>query len=146
MNNAVGTRNVSACHENNVVPVPPGETLRGRCAHAHRPCHDKGCVTVTPGLPLPPTVPGEFVVHLGAGWGGSLHDLADEMGSFELGAEAAAAVLLSLIEWAEVEVQGFDDLLEGLRRLRGAVMVAAVCMGRSGDLPIQLWSEPVRPF
>ena len=67
MNNAISTRNVSTCLENEKAPVPPA-------------------------------LPGEFMVHLGAGWGGSLHDLADEMGSFELGAEAATAVLLSLIE------------------------------------------------
>ena len=126
MNNAVGTRNVSACHENNVVPVPPGETLRGRCAHAHRPCHDKGCGTVTPGLPLPPTVPGEFVVHLGEDWGGSLHDLADGLAEFELGAEAAVTTLLTWLEFVEVELKGFDDLLEQLHLLRGALVTAGI--------------------
>jgi hypothetical protein len=38
-----------------------------------------------------------------------------------------AEVLLSILEWVEVEVRGFPDLLEGLRRLRGAVMKAAAC-------------------
>ena len=104
MNNAIGTRNVSECLENDVAPVPPA-------------------------------VPGEFMVHLGAGWGGSLHDLADEMESFELGAEAAAAVLLSLIEWAEVEVQGFDNLVERLRLLRGAVMTAGTAGQRGLSAP-----------
>ena len=28
-------------------------------------------------VPVPPSVPGEFTVRLGEGWGGSLHDLAD---------------------------------------------------------------------
>ena len=97
MNNAIGTRNVSECLDDDITPVPPA-------------------------------VPGEFMVHLGADWGGSLHNLADEMGSFELGAEATAAGLLSWIESVEFEVrglEGFDDLVERLRQLRGAVMMAA---------------------
>jgi hypothetical protein len=31
-------------------------------------------------------------------------------------------VVLSWLEWVEVELRGFDDLLEHLRLLRGAVM------------------------
>ena len=45
--------------------------------------------------------------------------------SWELGAEAAAVGLLSWFEWVEVELQGFEDLVEQLRLLRGAVMTAA---------------------
>ena len=39
--------------------------------------------------------------------------------------------LLSLLEWVEVEVEGFDDdLVEGLHLIRGAVMsVAAAVAG-----------------
>ena len=70
-------------------------------------------------------------MRLGERCGGSLHDLVDEMRSGELGAEAAAAVLLSIIEWVEVEVQGFDDLIEGLQRLHGAVMTAGAA-GQGG--------------
>ena len=44
---------------------------------------------VTPGAPVPPAVRGEFIVELGKVWGVSLHDLAEEMESYELGAGAA---------------------------------------------------------
>jgi hypothetical protein len=38
--------------------------------------------------------------------------------------------LLSWFEWVEVEVEGFDDdLVEGLRRLRGAVMSVVASAG-----------------
>jgi len=36
-----------------------------------------------------------------------------------------AELLMSWFEWVEVEAQGVDDLVEGLHRLRGAVMKAA---------------------
>ena len=71
MNEVVGTKSVSMPVDD-VAPVPPGETLRGRCALAHRPCQDRGCGKVTPGAPVPPTVPGEFTVRLGEGGGGLL--------------------------------------------------------------------------
>ncbi len=38
---------------------------------------------------------------------------------------AVAELLLSWIEWVEFEVQGIPDLLEGLSRLKGALMAAA---------------------
>ena len=76
--------------------------------------------------PVPPTVPGEFLVMLGAGWGGSLHDLADGLAEFELGAEAAVAMFLTWIEFVEIELKGFDDLLEQLRLLRGALVTAGI--------------------
>ena len=69
---------------------------------------------------MPPSVPGEFVVRLGEGWGGSLHDLAGELAGWELDPRVAVALLLTWLEW--VEVRGFDDA--ELCRLRGAVMVA----------------------
>ncbi len=37
-----------------------------------------------------------------------------------------ASLLLTWILWVEVEVLGFPDLVERMRRLRGAVMTAAV--------------------
>ena len=36
-----------------------------------------------------------------------------------------AELLMSIFEWVEVEAQGVPDLVEGLCRLRGAVMKAA---------------------
>ena len=57
---------------------------------------------------VPARVPGAFVV-----------DLLEDTGRFDRG---EAELLLS---WVEVEVRGVPDLLEGLCRLRGAVMKAA---------------------
>ena len=65
--------------------------------------------------PVPARVPGAFVV-----------DLLEETGRFDRG---EAELLLSWFEWVEMEVRGFPDLLEGLCRLRGAVMKAAVGEG-----------------
>ena len=76
--------------------------------------------------PVPSAVPGEFVVKLGAGWGGSLHDLADGLAEFELGAEAAVKMMLSWLTFVEIELKGFDDLLEQLRLLRGALVTAGI--------------------
>ena len=94
-------------------------SLRGRCAHAHLPCCDNGDVKVVPGAPVPPTVPGDFVVYLGA------DDVPDRLD------RGLASLLLTWIDWVEVEVRGFDDgLVEGLHLLRGAVMsVAAAVAG-----------------
>ena len=61
--------------------------------------------------PVPARVPGAFVV-----------DLLEETGRFD---RREAELLLSWFEWVEMEVLGFPDLLEGLCRLRGAVMKAA---------------------
>ena len=76
--------------------------------------------------PMPATVPGEFEVKLGQGWGGSLHDLADGLAEFELGAEAAVAMMLTWCQFVEIELEGFDDLLEQLRLLRGALVTARI--------------------
>ena len=83
------------------------------------------------GAPVPPAVPGDFTVLMGAIMAGeTLRGLEEEMAALG-GAEAAAAGLLSWLEWVELEVQGFDDLVEDLRLLRGAVMaVAAALAGR----------------
>ncbi len=86
--------------------------------------------------PIPPAVPGEFVVRLGAGWGGPLHDLANGLAVWGHG--DAVVVLLSALEFVRVEIEGVDechDLLEGLELLRGAVMTAgieAAGVGRGG--------------
>ena len=102
-------------------------TLRGRRAHAHRPCCDNGVVDVTPGAPVPPSVPGEFTVVMGAVLSGvTLQGLEEGMAG-----PGGPAGLLSVLEWVEVEVEGFDDdLVEELHLLRGAVMsVAAAVAG-----------------
>jgi hypothetical protein len=61
---------------------------------------------------VPASVPGAFVV-----------DLLEDTGMMDRG---EAELLMSWIEWVEVEAQGVDHLVEGLHRLRGAVMKAAV--------------------
>jgi hypothetical protein len=66
------------------------------------------------GAPVPAAVPGEFVVYLGT------DDVPDGLDP------DLTALLLTWIEWVEVEVRGIDHFVEELRRLRGAVMVAAV--------------------
>jgi hypothetical protein len=88
--------------------------------------------------PVPQAVPGEFVVRLGAGWGGPLHDLANGLAVWIISPEAAVNALLGCFEFIQVEIEGIDechDLLEGLELLRGAVMAAgieAVGIGRGG--------------
>jgi hypothetical protein len=57
-------------------------------------------------------VSGEFVI-----------DLREDTERFDRG---EMELLLTWIEWVEVEVRGFPDLMEELNRLRGAVMVAAL--------------------
>jgi hypothetical protein len=89
-------------------------------------------------IPVPVTVPGGFLVHLGEGWGGSLHELADGLAVWIINPEAAVNALLGCFEFIQVEIEGIDeshDLLEGLELLRGAVMAAgieAVGIGRGG--------------
>jgi hypothetical protein len=76
--------------------------------------------------PIPVVIPGKFVVRLGEGWGGALHDLADGLAVYELGAEAAICMFLTWLEFVEVELKGFDDLIEQLRLLRGALVTAGI--------------------
>jgi len=84
------------------------ETLRlGRTPVRPR-CKDSGDVK---GTGVPVKVPGAFVV-----------DLLEDTGTFERG---EVELLLSWFEWVELEVRGVPRLLEGLCRLRGAVMKAA---------------------
>ncbi len=88
--------------------------------------------------PVPPTVPGEFVVRLGAGWGGPLHDLANGLAVWGQEPEDAVVVLLSCFEFVRVEVEGVEEcrgLLKGLELIKGAVMTAgieAAAVGRGG--------------
>ena len=80
-------------------------------------------------VPVPVTVPGEFLVHLGEGWGGSLHGLADGLAVWQEGPEAAVNALLGCLEFIRLEAEGIDEcrnLLEGLELLRGAVMTAGI--------------------
>ena len=76
--------------------------------------------------PVPLAVPGEFLVKLGQGWGGSLHELANGLAECELGAEAAVTMLLTWLQFVEIELKGFDDLLEQLHLLRGALVTAGI--------------------
>ncbi len=77
-------------------------------------------------MPVPSRVPGEFTVRLGEGWGGSLHDLASGLCEWELGSAGAVGMLLSWLEWVEVEIGAFPDLVDSLHLLRGAVMTAGL--------------------
>jgi hypothetical protein len=70
------------------------------------------------GMPVPVSVPEDFVVHLGR------DDVPDSLDW------VMAELLLTWIEWVEIEIRGFPGLLERLRLLRGAVMVAAVVSQR----------------
>ncbi len=100
-------------------------TLRGRCAQTHLPCQDRQGGEGTSGTPVPTLVPGDFTVRLGdvmPGW--VMEGLEAEFGKYE-GVTEAISGFLSAIHWVEVEVQGIPDLLEGLARLKGALMAAA---------------------
>jgi len=92
--------------------------LANSCAAGSASGH-KG--TSRPGVfgPVPPNVPGEFVVELGAVVSAAtLRGLEEGMG--RLGGPTG---LLSALGFVEVEARGFDEgLVEGLRLLRGAVM------------------------
>ena len=82
-------------------------------------CHDR---QGGEGTPVPAAVPGDFTVRLGdvmPGW--VMEGLEAEFGAFG-GVTEAISGFLSAIHWVEVEAQGFDDLLEGLARLKGALM------------------------
>ncbi len=94
--------------------VASDETLRlGRTPVRPR-CQDRQGVEGTSCEPVPAAVPGEFVVYLGT-------DEVPE--ALEAG---MAELLLTWIEWVEVEMRGIDHFVEELHRLRGVVMVAAV--------------------
>ena len=70
---------------------------------------------------VPPAVPGDFDVVLGAVVAGdTLRGLEEGMAGL-----GGAAGILTLLEWVEVELEGFPELVEELRMLRGAVMAVA---------------------
>ncbi len=85
-------------------------------------CQDRRGVE---GTPVPEAVPGDFTVRLGdvmPGW--VMEGLEAEFGQYE-GVTEAVSGFLSAIHWVEVEARGYEDLLEGLARLKGALMAAA---------------------
>ncbi len=106
-------------------------TLRLSRAGARLRCEDRGGANVAPGAPVPECIPGDFTVRLGdvmPGW--VMEGLEEEFGKYGGIAEAISG-FLSAMHWVEVEVQGVDDLLEGLARLKGALMsVGASGVGR----------------
>ena len=81
--------------------------------------------------PVPGNVPGDFTVMIGdvmPGW--VMEGLEAEFGKYG-GITEAVSGFLSWMHWVEVEVQGYEDLLEGLSRLKGALMaVGASEVGR----------------
>ena len=109
----------------NVFVSENDEMLRGRCAPAHLPCCDSGVDDVTP---VPTLVPGDFTVRLGdvmPGW--VMEGLEAEFGKYG-GVTEAVSGFLSCMQWVEVEVRGYDDLLEGLSRLKGALMAVGAAV------------------
>jgi hypothetical protein len=132
MDGSLGMTGVDGCPDHDAAP----EALRFSRTTVRPYCEEWVGDNPISGAPVPPTVPGEFVVQLGAVVSGeTLCDLEEEMAGLG-GAEAATAGLLSLLEWVELEARGFDDLVEGLRLLRGAVMVAgAAGQGGPGAWP-----------
>ena len=70
-------------------------SLRGRCAHAHLPCKDRGEGSV-PAVP-----PEDFTVVMGAVLaGGTERELRDEMDALG-GPEEGYGVLMNVLEWVE---------------------------------------------
>ena len=99
-----------------VVASDDGTLRLGRTPVRPR-CHDR-----QGGEGTPAAVPGDFTVRLGdvmPGW--VMEGLEAEFGAFG-GVTEAISGFLSAIHWVEVEAQGVDDLLEGLARLKGALM------------------------
>ena len=93
------------------------------------------------GMTVPKRAPRDFEIVLDRDFDGELHDLARAY--IEFGKEAAVECLLSLIEFAEVEVEGRPELVERTRRLRGAVMLAATnsAYGFVSQSPIRVSTE-----
>jgi len=110
----------------NVVSKNDEETLRlGRTPVRPR-CCDRGDDNGTPAI-----VPGDFTVRIGDVIPAYvLEGLDEEFGKYGGAAEAVSG-FLSARHWVEVEVRGFPDLLEGLGRLKGALMaVGAAAVGK----------------
>ena len=74
---------------------------------------------------MPATVPGDFAVGIGDVLSRKTHqEFLEELRRLG-GAEAAASGFCSWVRWVEHEARGFPELMEDLRRLRGAVMAIA---------------------
>jgi len=100
-------------------------TLRGRRAHAHLPCKDRGDVKDT-GVPV--CVPGDFTVRLGDVMPAYVLEELDEEFSKFGGAAGAVSGFLSAVHWVEEEVRGMPGLLEGLAALKGALMAVGAAV------------------
>ena len=94
------------------------EAMEGVCVHEMT--NDVG--------PAPACAPGDFTVRLGdvmPAW--VMRELEQEFSKFGGVAEAVSG-FLSTVHWDEAEVRGFPDLLEGLGRLKGALMAVGAAM------------------
>ena len=99
------------------------ETLRlGRTPVRPR-CCDRGDDNGTPAF-----VPGDFTVRLGDVMPAYvLEELEEEFRKYGGVAEAVSG-FLSAMHRVEAEVRGFPDLLEGLGRLKGAIMAVGAAV------------------
>ena len=78
--------------------------------------------------PVPVCVPGDFIVRIGDVMPAYvLEELEEEFSMFGGAAEAISG-FLSAMHWVEAEVRGFPDLLEGLARLKGALMAVGAAV------------------
>ena len=78
--------------------------------------------------PVPECVPGDFTVRMGDVMPAYvLEELDEEFVKFGGAAEAVSG-FLSAMHWVEEEVRGFPDLLEGLGRLKGALMAVGAAV------------------
>ena len=83
------------------------------------------CVNLDDGSdvgPVPWSVPENFIVMIGDVMPGWVMDGMDEAFAKFVDPAEAVSGFLSAIQWVEVEMRGFPDLLEGLSRLKGALM------------------------
>ena len=112
----------------NVVSKNDEETLRlGRTPVRPR-CYDRGDDRGPSGAPVPVCVPGDFTVRIGDVMPAYvLEELDEEFAKFGGVAEAVSG-FLSAMHWVEAEVRGFPDLLEGLGRLKGALMAVGAAV------------------
>jgi hypothetical protein len=86
------------------------------------------CVREIDLSPVPPVAPTDFSVILGAVMAGETESRLEREMEALGGPEEAMSGFLSWMQWVEVEVRGIPDLLEGLGRLKGAVMSVGASM------------------